>query len=156
MRSLKLRSVLSVALALLLWEIVARARLVDPVLFPPPTRVLAALFAMTASGELWRDMQASYVRVFVGLFAGAFLGIATGLITGRVSAISDAVTPLIQIFRPLPPVAIIPLIIVWLGIGEGAKFFSISFAVFFPMWLNTHLGTRQIPQKLLWCASTLT
>jgi len=156
MPSFKLRSILPVALALVLWEVVARAGIVDPVLFPPPSRVLAALVAMTANGELWRDIQASYLRVFVGLFSGAIFGVAVGLITGRVRAISDALTPLIQIFRPLPPVAIIPLIIVWLGIGEVAKFFSIAFAVFFPMWLNTHVGTRQIPQKLLWCASTLT
>jgi ABC-type nitrate/sulfonate/bicarbonate transport system permease component len=59
-------------------------------------------------------------------------------------------------FRPLPPVAIIPLVIVWLGIGELAKIFSIGFAVFFPVWLNTHAGARQVPQKYLWSAATLT
>jgi len=58
--------------------------------------------------------------------------------------------------RPLPPVAIIPLIIIWFGIGAGAKIFSIAFAVFFPVWINTYIGSRQINHIFLWSGNLLT
>lgn len=141
---------------LLVWELVSRSGVVNVALFPPPTRVLSALIEMARSGEMLRDMRASYLRLVVGLCGGTVVGVSLGLLTGRVRSISEALTPLIQVFRPLPPVAIIPLVIVWFGIGEIAKFFSIGFAVFFPVWLNTHLGAQQVPQRLLWSASTLT
>jgi NitT/TauT family transport system permease protein len=141
---------------LLAWEVVSRSGVVNAALFPPPTKVFSALIEMMRSGEMLRDMRASYLRLFVGLCGGTIIGVSIGLLTGRVRSISEALTPLIQVFRPLPPVAIIPLVIVWFGIGEMAKFFSIGFAVFFPVWLNTHLGAQQVPQRLLWSASTLT
>jgi ABC-type nitrate/sulfonate/bicarbonate transport system permease component len=78
------------------------------------------------------------------------------LVTGRMRAVADSVSPLIQMFRPLPPVAIVPLIIVWFGIGEMAKVLSIGFAVFFPIWLNTHVGAQHVSTKMIWSASTLT
>jgi len=138
------------------WEAVSRSGAVSPVLFPPPSKVFGALFSLTASGELITDALASYRRLIVGLSCGSAIGVLVGLFTGRVKKIADVLVPLVQIFRPLPPVAIIPLVIVWFGIGEVAKYFSIAFAVFFPVWLNTHLGAQQIPEKIMWCASTLT
>lgn len=144
-------------LALLVgWELISRSGWVNSALFPPPTKVILALVEMARTGELFYDMRASYGRLLLGLSSGALAGVALGLLTGRFKPIEDALSPLIQLFRPLPPVAIIPLVIVWFGIGETAKIFSIAFAVFFPVWLNTHLGAGQVPQRLLWSASTLT
>jgi ABC-type nitrate/sulfonate/bicarbonate transport system permease component len=154
MRSFRLG--LPIFALLVVWELVSRLGLVSAALFPPPSRVLVALFELLRSGEMLRDMGASYTRLLVGLGGGAVVGILLGLLTGRVKAAADLLTPLVQLFRPLPPVAIIPLVIVWFGIGETAKVFSIGFAVFFPVWLNTHLGAQQVPQRLLWSASTLT
>jgi ABC-type nitrate/sulfonate/bicarbonate transport system permease component len=151
-----LRLAAPIFVLLLVWELVSRSGLFNSALFPPPSRVLQALFDMTETGEIFFDLWASYVRLLLGLTIGALVGIGLGLLTGRFKLVADAVTPLIQLFRPLPPVAIIPLVIVWFGIGETAKVFSIAFAVFFPVWLNTHLGAGQVPQRLLWCASTLT
>lgn len=151
-----LRLSLPVVAFLILWELVSSSGAVNAALFPPPTKVASALMEMIRSGEMLKDMRASYWRLFVGLCGGTAVGVSLGLLTGRVRAISEVLTPLIQLFRPLPPVAIIPLVIVWFGIGEPAKFFSIGFAIFFPVWLNTHLGAQQVPQKLLWSASTLT
>lgn len=149
-------SALSIALMLTVWELLSRSGIVNVALFPPPTKVLIALFDLARSGDLLRDITASYFRVFVGLFIGSALGIVIGLLTGRVHLVNNWLSPIIQGFRPLPPVAIIPLVIVWFGIGESAKVFSIGFAVFFSVWLNTHLGSQQVPQRLLWGASTLT
>ncbi len=154
MRSIRLS--LPIFALFVVWELVSRLGVVSAALFPPPSRVLVALFDMLSSGELLRDMGASYARLLVGLGGGAAVGILLGLLTGRVKAAADLLTPLVQLLRPLPPVAIIPLVIVWFGIGETAKVFSIGFAVFFPVWLNTHLGAQQVPRRLLWSASTLT
>lgn len=145
-----------VILLLAAWQFVAMSGWTSAALFPPPTRVVMAGIEMAKSGELLRDIIASFGRLALGLVFGSGVGVFVGLVTGRVSWVRDAIEPLIQLFRPLPPVAIIPLVIVWFGIGEFAKIFSIAFAVFFPVWVNTHAGARQIPQKLLWGASTLT
>jgi len=101
------------------------------------------------------DFAYSFLRVAAGFCIGSVVGVGLGLITGRNQRIADLFTPIVQLFRPLPPVAIIPLVIIWLGIGETAKISSISFGVFFPVWLNTHIGSGRIPQQLLWSASTL-
>jgi NitT/TauT family transport system permease protein len=151
-----IRLAIPIFILLLVWELISRSGGVNVALFPPPTKVLLALWEMIRSGELFYDMRASYVRLLLGLLTGALAGVGLGLLTGRFKPIAEALTPLIQLFRPLPPVAIIPLVIVWFGIGEVAKVFSIGFAVFFPVWLNTHLGAGQVPQRLLWSASTLT
>lgn len=140
----------------MLWEAISRSDVVNSALFPPPSKVVLALADLVTSGELLIDIRASYFRLLVGLAIGTVFGITLGLLTGRIKAVADVISPLIQIFRPLPPVAIIPLIIVWMGIGETAKVFSTAFAVFFPVWLSAHLGAQQIPKRLLWSASTLT
>jgi ABC-type nitrate/sulfonate/bicarbonate transport system permease component len=146
---------LSIVVFLVVWEIIARAGFIHISLFPPPTRVVRAFVEMARSGELVRDMKASLWRAVVGFVLGSAIGIAVGLITGRIEMLNNYLSPLIQLFRPLPPVAIIPLVIVWFGIGEVSKVFSISFAVFFPVWMNAHVGAREIPKIFLWSAHTL-
>lgn len=140
---------------LLLWEIVSRSEVVNPRLFPPPTRVWRALCEWYASNEFWRDVTASCARMLIGFITGGVVGVVLGMLTGRNRAAEVTLTPLVQILRPLPPVAIIPLVIVWLGIGNTAKIFSIAFAVFFPVWINTHLGAARIPSTYIWSASLL-
>jgi ABC-type nitrate/sulfonate/bicarbonate transport system permease component len=146
---------ISILLFLVAWEVLARGQFIHISLFPPPTQVAVAFREMAESGELVRDVKASLWRAVVGFCIGSGIGICVGLLSGRVVAISNYVGPLIQLFRPLPPVAIIPLVIVWFGIGEPSKIFSISFAVFFPIWINTHLGVQQIPKTFIWGARTL-
>jgi ABC-type nitrate/sulfonate/bicarbonate transport system permease component len=148
---------MSVAILVFLaaWEIIARARPDRIGIFPPLTRVFQAFGEMTMSGELVQDLRASLWRAVVGFALGSAVGIATGLVTGRIQKLDNYISPLIQLFRPLPPVAIIPLIIVWFGIGEVSKVFSIAFAVFFPVWVNSHLGAREVPTTYLWSARTL-
>jgi ABC-type nitrate/sulfonate/bicarbonate transport system permease component len=146
---------LSILSLLVIWELVSRSQLVPISLFPPPTKVAMAFVEMGRSGELLRDIQASLWRAVIGFALGSAVAICTGLLTGRIKALNNYLSPVIQLFRPLPPVAIIPLIIVWFGIGEEAKIFSIAFAVFFPVWINTHLGAQEIPKTFLWSAETL-
>lgn len=139
-----------------LWEFVSGSGFVNPALFPPPSKVVVALWEMIMSGILFSDLRDSLWRLFAGLFIGSAFGVVFGLLTGRIKSFATALSPIIQILRPLPPVAIIPLVIVWFGIDDGAKIFSIAFAVFFPVWINAHIGARQIPQAFLWGAKLFT
>lgn len=145
----------SVVLFLTAWQLVSTAGFVHASLFPPPSAVARAFKEMALSGELVRDLQASIWRAVVGFALGSLCGISAGLTTGRLTIVNGYLAPLLQMFRPLPPVAIIPLVIVWFGIGETSKLFSIAFAVFFPVWMNSHLGARAIPSTFLWSARSL-
>lgn len=156
---MKLGRRLSVAISItaffLFWEGISRSGVVDRTLFPPPTAVMAALVEMARRGELLHDIYSSLARAMAGFALGSIVGVATGLLTGRIQTLDAFLTPVLQLFRPLPPVAIIPLIIVWFGIGETSKVFSIAFAVFFPVWINTDQGARRVPRSFLWSARTL-
>lgn len=148
--------ILPIIAVLALWEIVSRSGFVNLALFPPPSKVAVALWGMITAGTLFTDLRDSLWRLVAGLFFGSAFGVIFGLLTGRVKSFATAFTPIIQILRPLPPVAIIPLVIVWFGIDDAAKIFSIAFAVFFPVWINTHIGAHQIPRAFLWGAKLLT
>ena len=163
-------AVLAIAAFLLLWALVATLGIVPDTLFPPPSRVALALWEWansasrpvpawlrsTALGnDLFWDSCVSVRRAAVGWLAGSIAGVAVGIATGRARAVNDYIAPIIQLFRPLPPVAIIPLVIVWFGIGEPSKVFSIAFAVFFPVWINAHLGAQRVPQFFIWSAYSL-
>lgn len=137
------------------WEAIGRSGWIHPSLFPPPSSVARAFAEMVASGEMRRDVTASLWRALVGLAAGCIAGVVVGVATGRARLVDAFVSPLIQTLRPLPPVALIPLILVWFGIGELSKVFSIAFATFFPVWINSHLGVRDVPEKYLWSARVL-
>jgi ABC-type nitrate/sulfonate/bicarbonate transport system permease component len=142
--------------ALVLWEAVARSGMVNAHLFPPPSAALLAFRDWAVSGDLWLDLETSLIRMLAGLAIGAVLGVATGMFTGSLRWAAALLAPVLQALRPVPPVAIIPLVIVWFGIGNPAKIFAISFAVFFPVWLNSHLGAAAIPREYRWSARILT
>jgi ABC-type nitrate/sulfonate/bicarbonate transport system ATPase subunit/ABC-type nitrate/sulfonate/bicarbonate transport system permease component len=151
----RLRLLLPIVLALVIWEGAARWGDFDPTTLPAPSRVARAFIGLVETGELWRDMRTSIGRLSLGLALGVSLGMAVGLVTGAFRGGSTAIEPFLQVLRPLPPVAILPLIISWMGIGDGAKVFAITFGTFFPVWLNTHQGVRLIPTHLVWSATTM-
>ena len=146
---------LPITVLLIFLEFVARSGIVNITLFPPPTQWGSALVDMAKSGELVRDVSISMWRVIAGLVVGSSAGVLAGLATGRIKAIDNALSPVFNIIRSFPPVAIIPLVIVWFGIGESAKLFSISFAVFFPVWISSHTGARNVSQNYLRAAKSL-
>jgi len=141
---------------ILVWQAVSESGVVNRTLFPPASEVFLAIVELIKSGELLVHVKSSIWRVILGLTLGSLAGTTFGLLTGRIKFFEESFSPIFQVFRSFPPVAVIPLVIVWLGIGEIAKLFSISFAVFFPVWVNTHIGASQIPVHFLQAARTLT
>ncbi|MDU4961202.1 MAG: ABC transporter permease [Sporomusaceae bacterium] len=139
----------SIAAILALWEVICRSGLVSPLYLPSPSAVVAAAFEMTSSGEMLVNAKASLLRIVAGLFLGSAAGILIGLATGF-SRLAEAVgTPVIHALYPVPKIALLPLIILWLGIGELSKITIISLGVFFPVVINTHSGVKNVDPLLL-------
>ena len=148
--------ILPILIFIILWQLISTSGLVNITLFPPPTKVFLAFIELWDSRQLILDVKSSILRLLSGLSLGSLFGISIGLLTGRIRLIDKSFSPLLNFLRSLAPVAIIPIIIVWLGIGEKAKIFSISFGVFFPVWINTHIGASNISIHYLRAAETLT
>ena len=141
---------------MVVWELISRSGIVSIALFPPPSKVTIAFWGMIVSGTIFSDIGSSICRLGIGLVIGSTIGTCIGLLTGRIKLIAKLLNPIIQILRPLPPVAITPLIIIWFGIDNGAKIFSIAFATFFPVWVSAYSGSQQVPQTFLWSAKLFT
>jgi ABC-type nitrate/sulfonate/bicarbonate transport system permease component len=149
-------SSLSVLALLLLWQVLSLAGAIDPHLVPPPVKVLEAIGEWAGSGQLLRDLSASLWRGLLGLAIGAVTGISLGLLTGRNRQADLLATPVLNVLKAFPPVAMLPLFITFFGIGDFSKVFAISFATIFPLWVNTHLGARAIPVEFIRSARLLT
>ena len=130
-------------------------RLFNPVLFPSPVLVLQTGIEMVRSGELLQDVAASMGRVVQGFVVAAILGVAVGTLVGRSRLAEHVVDPLIQMLRPIPPLAFLPMMVLWFGIGEMSKIAFIAYATFFPIFTTTVEGIKFIDPVLLRAASSL-
>src|SRR3989338_680130 len=142
----------TVVAILFVWTAVTEFGMVNESLFPGPPKVLAAFVEMSKTGELVGDSAASLSRVLLGFFIGGVFGIALGLLTGRIEPLNLTVGQLLHFLRNIPPIAFVPLAIIWFGIGEFSKIFLVVWSVTFPVWINTHVGVTQIQKEYLWIA----
>ncbi|ACY96967.1 MULTISPECIES: ABC transporter permease subunit [Thermomonospora] len=140
---------------ILLWEAAARAGLLSAQVLPAPSSVVATAVHLTASGELPQHLLASLRRAALGFVIGAAIGLTLGVAVG-LSRIAEAfIDRSVQMIRAIPFLAILPLVIVWFGVGEAGKIFLIAKGSAFPLYLNTVLGIRQIDTKLLEMGQTV-
>lgn len=145
----------SIPAALIVWEIVSRSGTVNPILFPPPSIVALSAINYVQSGLMLTDLMWSLSRVIVGFFVGALAGIQIGVLTGGSRVISACLSPIFQMLRPIPPIAFVPIVIVWFGLSELGKWFLVFWGVFFTVWLSAHLGVQRVDETLLRAASCL-
>ena len=129
--------------------------LFNPIFLPGPWLVLGSLTELAAKGQLWVHVRATLERGAVGFGTGAALGVGLGLASGHVRVVRNVVEPVVELLRPIPPLAMLPLFIVWVGIGEPSKVGFITYATFFPIFLTTVTGVRQIDPLLLRAAQSL-
>ncbi len=147
--------VLSIPLFLLTWELVSQSGIVNEILFPPPSLVTIAVIEWAQTGVLWTDLYMSVSRVLVGFISGALAGAVIGIITGQYRLISNMLTPVFQLLRPIPPIAFVPLVILWFGLSEIGKYFLVFWGVFFTVWISAHLGVQRVDKDLIRAAKTL-
>ncbi|GLK69026.1 ABC transporter permease [Hansschlegelia plantiphila] len=140
---------------LLAWEALSRSGLVSPIMLPAPSVVLQSGVALVQSGELVDHVLASLWRAALGFLAGASLGIALGVALARSPRLHGLLNPLVQTFRAIPSLAFVPLAIFWFGIGETSKIFLIAWGVFFPVWVNTFIGVRDVSPILARAGASL-
>jgi NitT/TauT family transport system permease protein len=150
-----LRNLLSLASVVLIWWLVTRFASVSATLFPSPVAVFKAAVEMYRNGTLTSDLRASMTRAIVGFSIGSTSGIVVGLLTARLQLFRTALNPLLTVCRPIPAIAIVPITIVWFGIGEESKYFVIAYTVFITVWLNTHHGMELVPSTYIRASRSL-
>ena len=144
---------------LALWSAVSTAvillKLFNPIFLPGPWVVAGALVTLAVKGQLWGHIAATLERVAIGFSTGAVLAVGIGLPTGYFRVIRNLVEPVVELLRPIPPLAMLPLFLVWVGIGETSKVGFITYATFFPMFLTTVHAVGQMDPLLVRAAQSL-
>lgn len=130
-------------------------KLFNPIFLAGPWLVLGKVVQLLLDGQLWGHIAATLERVVVGFSTGAVLALALGLPAGHFRTVRNLLEPVVEILRPIPPLAMLPLFIVWVGIGETSKITFITYATFFPMFLTTVHAVQQVDPLLLRAASSL-
>jgi NitT/TauT family transport system permease protein len=148
-------TVLSLLGFVLLWQLLTMTSFVNTKLIPSPVMVGDAAVGMWTSGVLLTDAAVSLRRALVGYATGASIGVVLGLLTGRIAAARLLLNPILTVLRPIPAIALVPVAIVWFGIGENSKYFVIAYAVLLAVWLNTHAGASAVPQAYLRASASL-
>lgn len=152
-------SLVTTLVMLLLWWLATLNGWIKPLFLPSPAAVLSKLSLLITDGfadsTLWQHTQASLFRVFSAFLLACLLAIPIGILMGVHDFFKGILDPLIEFYRPLPPLAYLPLMIIWLGIGELAKIVLIFLAVFAPICLSTRAGVRSVAREKILAASTL-
>ncbi|WP_345827952.1 taurine ABC transporter permease TauC [Pantoea sp. BRR-3P] len=153
-------SLLSVGVLLLLWWGITTLGLIAPLFLPPPQVVLQKLILIASpqgfmDATLWQHLGASLARMLVALFFAALIGIPVGIAMGLSPSIRGLLDPLIELYRPVPPLAYLPLMVIWFGIGETSKILLIYLAIFAPVTLSTLAGVKNAQQVRIRAAQAL-
>ncbi|WGD28315.1 ABC transporter permease subunit [Ancylobacter sp. WKF20] len=136
-------------LLLIIWEALARLGWIEPHLLPAPSKVALTAYKLTVSGTLLHDLSVSLLRAAIGFAIGGGIGFALGTLVGFSRLAEAFIDRSVQMVRAIPFLAVLPLVIVWLGVGEGQKIFLVALGVAFPIYVNTTLGIRQVDPKLV-------
>ena len=132
-----------------LWQLLSQAGWLSTRILPEPLAVARAFWAMSLTGEMWHHVATSSWRAVSGFLVGGSLALALGLLTGSLRWAETLLDSTLQMVRNVPPLALIPLVILWFGIDESAKLFLVSIGVFFPIYLNTFHGIRSVDKGLI-------
>jgi len=130
-------------------EILAASGLLPPLAFPAPSAIGAALVDLIQSGQLWPHLNASLIRLAIGWSMGVSSGVAVGLVIGTNSVARSLGMPWVAAISTIPKIALLPLFIIWFGIGEGSKYATIAFGTFFPTVINTYGGVNDVERSLI-------
>jgi ABC-type nitrate/sulfonate/bicarbonate transport system permease component len=137
----------SMAIVLVLWELVGRR--INPLFMSYPSAIARAGSALWESGELAGAMVSSFKTLLTGFVAAGVIGVALGLLIGRYRTVDAATDWLVNALYATPLIAVIPLVVLWLGLGDAAKLFVVTMLAVFPVLINTAAGVRNVPHALI-------
>jgi NitT/TauT family transport system permease protein len=147
-------AVVSLTVVLVVWQL-SVGTLLNAALVATPAATFGKAWTMIQSGELFGHVAVSLRRVIIGYVTGCVLGILFGAIIGRYRLVADFVDPVIELIRPISPVALVPLAMLWFGIGESSKYFIIIYATIVVVLLNTAAGVSRTPEMRIHAARCL-
>lgn len=133
----------------LIWQGAASAGWIGSLFLPAPLAIIEALGKLVETGELWRHLSASGARLAVGWAAGTAAGLVLGVAIGVFTLARSPGMAIVSALFPIPKIALVPLFILWFGIGEGSKIMTLAFGVFFPTVLTTAAGVDAVPRSLI-------
>ena len=148
-RDLPLAGVATLVGLVALWQHGDSLGLIPTLFLPSPVAIALTLWQLSVSGVLWQHLSASLSRLLIGWFAGTIFGMAAGIAAGLWSATRSPVMAVVAALFPIPKIALVPLFIIWFGIGEGSKIATISLGVFFPTVIATMGGVDNVPRGLI-------
>jgi sulfonate transport system permease protein len=150
--------VISLALPVFLlcvWQLLSSLGVIRPIILPSPLQVAEMMIQLLMSGDLLKHIASSGIRVIEGFLLAAVAGLVLGMATGLFRSFGRFAELLLQLLKPIPPIAWIPLAILWFGIGEAAKVYIIFIGAFFPILVNTLDGIRQTDFRFVELAQIL-
>lgn len=136
-------------LILVTWQIAAHFEWIPIRIFPAPLTVVEAAFRLASEGRLLPDIAVSTMRALSGLAVGGSIGFILGMSNGLFKLSEKLLDTSIQMIRTIPNLSLLPLVILWFGIGDSARLFLISLGVFFPIYINTFHGIRNVDPDLI-------
>ncbi len=142
-------AVATILVLLAVWQLGCSAGWISPLFLPAPVGVAQSLVALSVSGELWQHVSASLLRLAVGWTVGTAAGVALGLAVGLFTLARSPGMAVVSALFPIPKIALVPLFIIWFGIGEGSKIATLAFGVFFPTVISTAGGVDNVPRSLI-------
>ena len=140
---------IALVLAIAFWQLAGSASLVNPLFLPPPTAIARAIWQLAISGALWHHLSVSIMRIGTGWILGTVAGIITGFAIGLSSLARGVGITFISALFPIPKIALLPLLILWLGIGEEPKIATIALGVFFSTAISVYSGVDAVPRNLI-------
>lgn len=134
---------------IILWQVLGQYKIIASSIFPTPLEVIDASIRLWESGELQQHILISTQRALTGFIIGGLIGFILGLLNGTVLFFEKTTDTTVQMIRTIPHLALIPLVILWFGIGESAKVFLVALGVMFPIYINTFNGIKNVDRKLI-------
>jgi ABC-type nitrate/sulfonate/bicarbonate transport system permease component len=138
-----------IALILAVWQVTATLGFVDRVTLPPVSEVFVSWYEVILNGDLLAGLAPTLVRAGVGLLLAFAIAVPVGILMGTYRVINDLLEPLVEIIRPIPSAAYVPVAILFFGIGDQMKIFVVFLACLFPILLNTYGGVRGVDRVLI-------
>jgi len=146
---------LVIVAVLAIWELFVRLRGIAPIYLPPPSTIAVYLLRMLADGTIEFNLGVTLLRIFAGFAVAAIAGVTLGVLMGMSRIVARIADPWIAALYPLPKIALIPLLVIWLGTGEVYKIVISAITAFFPIVISTYAGIRQTDQGLVKAAQDL-
>jgi NitT/TauT family transport system permease protein len=139
----------ALAVVIMIWQLAGSVGLVNPLFLPTPLAICRAIYGLAISGALWRHLGYSLMRIGIGWLLGTAFGVAVGFAIGLSTLARSIGITFISALFPIPKIALLPLLILWLGIGEEPKIATIALGVFFSTAISVYSGVDAVPRNLI-------